>query len=144
MRLLLLVLLVLAGCRKPAEGAPVAAAEVDAGPELPPEDVGNPDDLFQKAMLSRDDHPGEAIRLYKKSAELAPNDAALQARVKEQLKGWETQMRDRARAAYLLGFELRESSPNDAARNFEQAMDLAPRGDAIHDKAKAQLAKMKR
>ena len=140
MRALLLALLfTVPACNKPppvAPPAPVVEAE-------PPPDVGNADDLFQRAYGLKDEHPGESIRLYKKAAQLEPNDAPLQAKVKEALSKFEPLMRDRAREAYLLGFELRESSPNDAARNFEQAMDLSPRGDAIYEKAKAQLAKVK-
>ncbi len=144
MRLLALALICssFVACKSPP---PVAiAAAVDAGREEYPEDVGNADDLYQRAFMLKDEHAGEAIRLYKKSAALAPNDKPLQAKVKEQLALFEMAMRDRAREAYLLGFELRQTSPNDAARNFEQAMDLTPRGDPIHEKAKAQLALIKK
>ncbi len=151
MRLALLALVCsIAACKSPAPTDPparVAEAPVviDAGPTdaEPPDDVGNADDLYQRAMTLKDEHPGEAIRLYKKAAQLAPNDAPFQARVKEQLAQFEPKMRDRAREAYLFGFELRDSSPNDAMRNFEQAMDLTPRGDPLHEKARDQLTKLK-
>jgi hypothetical protein len=92
-------------------------------------------------MVHKNDHPGESIRLYKKAAELG--DDSLKAKVKEQLAQFEPGIRDRAREAYLFGFELRNTNPNDAARNFEQAMDLSPRGDPIYEKAKEQLARLK-
>ena len=132
-----------AGCKSPPPPpqAPPPAPIVDAAPA---EDVGNADDLYQRAYTLKDERPGESIRLYRKAAQLAPGDAPLQAKVKEQLAQFEPTMRDRAREAYLFGLELRESSPNDAARNFEHAMDLTPRGDPMHEKAKEQLAKLKK
>ncbi len=130
----------------PAQTATWPAIVVDAATANaePAEDVGNADDLFQRAVTLREDRPGEAIRLFRKSAQLAPDDASLQAKVKAQLAQFEPAMRDRARAAYLLGFQLKESSPNDAARNFEHAMELTPRADPIYEKAKDQLVKLKK
>jgi tetratricopeptide (TPR) repeat protein len=145
---ILVLLCFVAACKPPsAEVPPPAVGALDAGPAIaaePPPDVGNADDLYQRAYMLKGEHPGEAIRLYKKAAELAPNDAPLQAKVKAELKQFEGAMRDRAREAYLFGFELKNSSPNDAARNFEQAMDLTPRGDPLHEKAKAQLSSLKK
>ena len=129
------------GCKSPPPSPPPVVAEV---PHPVEDDVGNADDLYQRAFTLKDERPGEAIRLYKKAAQLEPNDAPLQAKVKQQLAQFEPAMRDRAREAYLLGFELRETSPNDAARNFEHSMELTPRGDPIYDKAKAQLEKLKK
>lgn len=139
-------------CKSPPPEAPLpppiklSELVVDAGSaeEEPTPDVGNADDLYQRAFTLKDEHPGEAIRLYRKSAELAPNDKPLQEKLKEQLKAFEPLMKDRAREAYLLGFQLRESSPNDAILNFEHAMDLTPRGDPLHEKAKAALAQLKK
>ena len=142
MRALLLVLLCgAAGCRSKAV-EPVASAPTAVEAEPPP-DVGNADDLYQRAMTLKDEHPGEAIRLYKKASELSPTDARFQANVKEQLAPFERASRDRGREAYLFGWDLRESSPDDAALNFEQAMNALPRGDPIYEKAKVQLAKIR-
>ena len=144
MRATLLVLLCCtAGCKSPPADPPKPAAPPTVEAE-PAADVGNADDLYQRAFVLKDEHPGEAIRLYKKAALLEPNDAPLQKKVKEQLAQFEPAMRDRAREAYLLGFELKDSSPDDAARNFEHAMDLTPRGDPLHEKAKTQLGKLKK
>src|SRR5687768_1794949 len=81
----------------PIEAAPIT---IDAGEPEQAEDAATAEQLFERALTQKNEHPGEAIRLYRKAAQLAANDASLQTKVKEELKSFEPLMRDRAREAY--------------------------------------------
>lgn len=52
--------------------------------------------------------------------------------------------RSQAREAYLRGYQLKESSPDEAIRLFKDVMNMTPSDDETHQKAKSRIAELQK
>lgn len=78
---------------------------------------------------------GCAVEYAKKVLTADPNHIGATAIVAE--------ARSQARELYLRGYQLKDSSPEEATQFFKQVMLMTPKGDEFYDKAKSQLDKLK-
>lgn len=69
-----------------------------------------------------------ALEYTLKALKAAPGHAGAQAIL--------TDLRQKAKDVYLLGYSLKDSSPDEAALKFKEAMQMAPPGDETYKKAK--------
>lgn len=78
---------------------------------------------------------GQAIEYAKKVLHADPGHPGAQSIVSE--------ARAQARELYLRGYQLKDGSPDEAITFFKQVMQMTPKGDEFHEKAKSQLEKLK-
>ena len=52
--------------------------------------------------------------------------------------------RSQARESYLRGYQLKESSPDEAIRLFKDVMNMTPPDDETHQKAKSRIAELQK
>ncbi len=53
-----------------------------------------------------------------------------------------SEARNQAKDVYLRGYQLKDSTPDEAVRLFKEVMTMTPRDDEIHQKAEARLAEL--
>lgn len=53
-----------------------------------------------------------------------------------------SEARNQARDVYLRGYQLRDSTPDEAARLFKEVLSMTPKDDEFHQKADARLAEL--
>lgn len=153
-----LVLGLIAGCKsqpdtlpaRPDPAQPAVAVVAPAAPQqVRPEQVvlapaaeqadGDAQDLYERAYMLRESHPGESMRLFQEAARRAPNDAQLAAKVRDQLGA----IRDGAKERYLRGYQLKDASPAEARVFFEQVVQTTPAADELHLRAREQLSRLR-
>lgn len=78
---------------------------------------------------------GCAVDFAKKVLSADPNHVGASSIVAE--------ARGQAKELYLRGYQLKDSSPEEAVQFFKQVMLMTPKGDEFHEKAKSQLDKLK-
>ncbi|MDP1829727.1 MAG: FHA domain-containing protein [Archangium sp.] len=77
-----------------------------------------------------------AIELARKVQQADPGHVGAQALINEG--------RTQAREAYLRGYQLRETSPEEAIKLFKDVMSMTPADDETHQKAKSRVTELQR
>ncbi len=77
-----------------------------------------------------------AIELARKVQQADPGHVGAQALINEG--------RSQARESYLRGYQLKESSPDEAIRLFKDVMNMTPPDDETHQKAKSRIAELQK
>lgn len=91
--------------------------------------------LFVKASQSKTTgNWSRAIEYARKVLQADPAHVGAQALVNE--------ARNQAREVYLRGYQLKESSPDEAIRLFKDVMNMTPPDDDNHQKAKSRIAEL--
>ncbi len=91
--------------------------------------------LFVKASQSKTTgNWSRAIEYARKVLQADPAHVGAQALVNE--------ARNQAREVYLRGYQLKESSPDEAIRLFKDVMNMTPPDDDNHQKAKSRVAEL--
>jgi hypothetical protein len=55
-----------------------------------------------------------------------------------------SEARNQAREIYLRGYQLKDSSPDEAIRLFKDVMNMTPSDDDNHQKAKSRIAELQK
>ena len=77
-----------------------------------------------------------AFELARKVQQADPGHVGAQALINEG--------RSQARESYLRGYQLKESSPDEAIRLFKDVMNMTPPDDETHQKAKSRIAELQK
>jgi hypothetical protein len=100
------------------------------------------DDLFQQSYMVRERDPAAAIEGFLRVLRLAPRDSPTFVKARNQLAAMTIDDRI-PKELYLRGYQLKDSEPAEARMLFTQVLDLTSADPKWHEKAKAQLARLK-